>query len=215
MSSHVLPNFRLQPIVQARDAQAIGYELCAGRTSVPTFDEQQWEAWYARLPHELEALEGQFASLIATPVFINLDSWQLLRPSIVQSVQACASKRIVVMEWTERAQSLEQLEQAMAVVRDWQRTGWTAVDDVGEGYDGLGRCLQVRPSFAKVACKVLHAARQEGSLFLRHVVGAMQELGARVIVEGVENGRDEALVRQSGAEYAQGFRYGKDLLTGS
>ncbi len=221
MSSHAhphahrlgLPDFRLQPIVEAAGGHVLGYELCAGRESVPRLDATQWVRWYARLPGELARLDAQDPALAAKPVFINLDSWQWLHPSILRSVQACADARPVVLEWTERADNARELEEASVQVQRWLAHGQVAVDDVGEGYDGLGRCLQVLPHFAKLSCNVLHAARSKGPRFLRHVVSALAELGAQVIVEGVETAQDAQLVRDSGAPYAQGFLYGRDLLS--
>ncbi len=90
-----------------------------------------------------------------------------------------------------------------------------ALDDFGIGYSNFDRVWRLQPDFVKLDISLMRAAGRDESarkVFL-NIVKLIQECGAKVVVEGIEE-RNEALIAlDSGAEYLQGFYFAKPSRT--
>ncbi len=91
-----------------------------------------------------------------------------------------------------------------------EQGGLISLDDLSGGADAL-RCLEaVRPDFAKLDRALTSGI--ESSLARRRLVAAVveyaQELGCRVVAEGVELVTEFEVMRDLGVDYGQGYYFG-------
>jgi len=89
-----------------------------------------------------------------------------------------------------------------------QRTGaQIVIDDFGAGYSNLARIVDLEPSHVKLDISLVkgidkHPRKQK---LARSLVNLCAELGAEVVCEGVETLDELKAVRDTGAQFAQGF----------
>ena len=88
-----------------------------------------------------------------------------------------------------------------------------SIDDFGSGYSDMA-LLNVMPfDVMKLDRSLLVAA--EGSHRMRtvvkHAVQMAEELGMRVLCEGIETKEQEEILISCGCHYGQGFLYGKQM----
>lgn len=193
--------FRFQPIIRLADMAAAGHELLAGFERCPERTPTQWREWYDRVP----ALVQQHAP--AGMVFVNVDSDQIADdPAILAALTR--TRRILrdhlVVEWTEHGW----LDNGRTSILALKALGFRiAVDDVGDGADGLGRVSAVRPEFAKISHALFHRMRSTGAESLLHLRHLLEKMGCHVILEGIETANDLALAKQAGFTLGQGWLF--------
>lgn len=204
-----MPPFRLQPIVDLRNGNAIGHELLAGHTCCPDWDDANWLTWYAKVPAIID--------LHASPdtlVFFNVDAHQALHPLVFSGMLSIRQRDRCVIEWTEHCtRCADRIPDVCAAFVALRESGFAlAVDDVGDGFDGIGRTMRVLPKFAKLGTELTWRGRELGPDFLRQVRVLFESLGAQVIAEGIESHGDAEMVRKAGIHYGQGFLFGRGDL---
>jgi two-component system CheB/CheR fusion protein len=81
------------------------------------------------------------------------------------------------------------------------------IDDYGSGYSNFGLLQALTPAYIKLDRSFL--SQQQGSetraALIRSAVEISHVIGAKVVVEGVEDDEHRALARDAGAEYVQGY----------
>ena len=87
----------------------------------------------------------------------------------------------------------------------------TGIDDLGTGYSGLERVVQLRPDYLKLD---IHMVRDiDASLVKQDIMRAFcsmaNNIGAKVVAEGVETKQELETVREVGVDYVQGFYLAK------
>ncbi len=205
------PNFRLEPIVDLVSEDTLGFELLAGADRCPDWSDAHWRVWYAQMA------ELFCAHIPATArVFVNVHGHQALDPVVIEGVAAIHGRDRIVLEWTERIdherQSADSCKAAAAAFVRLQQAGFSlAIDDVGAGYDGLGRALRVQPAFAKLDMSLVHLARRVDSRYLRDLRDLFEGIGAVVIAEGIESSADLERVRAAGIRYGQGYYFTRGM----
>lgn len=200
--------FRLEPIVDLHAGSLLACEILAGAESCPPWSHVEWRAWYADLAHHVQPLPRDVT------LFLNVDSNQLANKNIVRDIERILDARPIVLEWTERQSAPHRHLNAIAVLRDYVKKGHRiAVDDVGEGADGVGRSLSVLPHYAKLSMSLTHRGRESGGVhFLRYLNALFSGLGCEVIAEGVESSADADVCRAAGIRYAQGHHFVLDPI---
>ena len=88
-----------------------------------------------------------------------------------------------------------------------------SLDDFGTGYSSLAYLQRFPFDTIKIDKDLLHSGNLDGSgsPIVRSIVALAQELGRKVVAEGVERVEDVGFLRSIGAEYAQGFYYGEAM----
>jgi EAL domain-containing protein (putative c-di-GMP-specific phosphodiesterase class I) len=87
-----------------------------------------------------------------------------------------------------------------------------AVDDLGAGYAGLSSFSQLEPDFVKLDMSLVRgidASSSKSSLVRSMVHVCTQELGMRVVCEGVETKAERDTLEGLGADLLQGYLFGK------
>lgn len=202
------PGFRLEPIVDLVCDEILGFELLAGVDRCPDWTDDGWRTWYARMA---DLFRAHIPASVR--VFVNVDAHQALDPAIVEGLLALPGRDRLVVEWTEhiRPDAADFYASACAFARLTQAGFALAIDDVGAGYDGIGRALQVRAAFAKLDMSLTHLARRVDPRFLRDLRELFEGVGARVIAEGIESPGDLERVRAAGIRYGQGYYFTRGM----
>jgi len=227
--SAVVPYF--QPIISLQSRKIIGYEAL-GRRLVdgdpvslgPIFhDPDIPEADVLRLDR---LLRGKALAKLAKCgneglLFLNLrPSWIYnsfsgtgASPTIQFIEKYGIDPRRVVIEITENP--LTASEQELAdVVTNYQRLGCKiAIDDVGSGFSPFDRIALIKPDIIKVDFNLMRKSEShQGYLaVLRSYSSLAEQIGASLLIEGIENEHDLFHALSVGARYVQGFLFAPAL----
>jgi EAL domain-containing protein (putative c-di-GMP-specific phosphodiesterase class I) len=117
-------------------------------------------------------------------------------------------KRIVI-EITEESfhGSMEGLRAVVDIYR--ARGCLIAIDDVGSGFSSTDRIAQIQPNLLKIDIHMIKKSATHDGYFgvLRSFSDLAEQIGASLLVEGVETKEDLARSIQAGARYVQGFMF--------
>lgn len=144
-----------------------------------------------------------------TPLFVNLHPNELEEGWLVRPDDPIFSHDDdIYLEVTESA-PLTHFELCASVLREvCGRAGvHLVVDDLGAGYSNLNLIADLEPHVVKLDRKLvqdLHRKPRQQKV-VSMVVRLCGELGAAVVAEGIETRDELSAVRDSGAQYGQGF----------
>jgi EAL domain-containing protein (putative c-di-GMP-specific phosphodiesterase class I) len=102
------------------------------------------------------------------------------------------------------------LQDLCEVLEVYRRKGcMLAIDDVGSGFSNLDRIAIIQPKILKIDLKIMKkSAKHEGyRALLRSFSIIAAQMGASLLVEGVETKEDLQNALLAGARYAQGFLF--------
>ncbi len=125
------------------------------------------------------------------------------------------SKELIEVEITETL-VLEELQQhtVMRTLDVLHNKGIRlSIDDFGSGYSSLGVFEQIPASVIKLDRSFLLNQKNYGRqvVIMRGIVKLANDLKAQIVCEGVETEEDIALMREIGANVAQGYYYSKPV----
>lgn len=165
----------------------------------------------------LRAIDTVARLEVSETVFINVNPHSILEPSecVEGALKAVLDRnfdpRQFVFEVVESDQIGEnpQLQRTLAHYRE---AGFrVALDDVGAGYNSLNLLAAIKPDFVKVDRGLMQGIEQDR--YKAHVAAKLlelsQDLGVRSVVEGIETESQWLWARDHGANFAQGFYFGK------
>jgi diguanylate cyclase (GGDEF)-like protein len=149
-------------------------------------------------------------------VAVNVSTVQFSRDSFVDEVETTLKKtglnpRLLQLEVTESVM-LGGLQGSIATIKRLQSIGVTvAIDDFGTGYSALSyieklpfNALKIDRSFVREIVQ-----RSETKAMVRSLILFAQELGMKVIVEGIESEAQLRAIQEIGADEAQGYFLGR------
>lgn len=157
------------------------------------------------------------ASAMSAPpdarIFTNLHALDLTNDQLYSADSALAGMaNRVVLEITERASlhRISDLKERMRALRD---LGFQiAVDDLGAGYSGLSSFSQLEPEVAKLDMSLIRdidGSSAKASLVRSMISVCTQDLGIRVVCEGVETVGERDVLARVGADLLQGYLFAK------
>ncbi len=210
-----------QPVFDLRSGEVAGYEALTRFADYPgeSTEDLFREAHDAGLGAELElhtarqAVAGFRQELVRSPatyLAVNASPGLLYRPALLEALALLPAGRVVV-EITEQHQfdNYDQLRQAVNLVH--ARGMRVAVDDMGSGFAGLQRLVDVKPEIVKLDRAL--TARIDTDPARRALVAAMRQfaddLGLSVIAEGIEREAQLELLFDLGVTFGQGFLLGR------
>ncbi len=215
----------LQPVVRLDDEQVVGWEaLTRGPAGGPLerpdllFAAARAAGRTAEL--DLRALATAVDSALAAGVggdgalLLNAEPEGLaaLRPGDLAAERRrleAAGVR-VVLEVTERALTTRPAEllRAVRLVRTW---GWSlALDDVGADRASLALLPLLAPDVVKLDLRLVQERSSVETAAIVNAVRAHAErTGALLLAEGIETAEHAELARALGADYGQGWRFGR------
>ncbi|MCQ6561698.1 EAL domain-containing protein [Paenibacillus mendelii] len=119
--------------------------------------------------------------------------------------------RRIVIEITEEAFQgpMEQLRTVVDVYRG--RGCRIAIDDVGSGFSNMDRIAQIEPHILKIDIHMLQNSENHRGYYgvLRSFSMLADQIGASLLVEGVETEQDFQRAIEIGARYVQGFLFAR------
>lgn len=146
-------------------------------------------------------------------VFINLHALDLTHESLYESdapLSPYANR--IVLEVTERS-SLQRIDDLRGRIDRLRGLGFRiAVDDLGAGYAGLSSFSQLEPDIVKLDMSLVRgvdASASKSSLVRSMLQVCTQELGMRVVCEGVETVAERDTLARLGADLLQGYLFAK------
>lgn len=146
-------------------------------------------------------------------IFTNLHALDLTNDALYSNASALAGiAERVVLEVTERA-SLHRIDDLKGRIRALRDLGYRiAVDDLGAGYSGLSSFTQLEPDVAKLDMSLIRdidGSSSKASLVKSMLSVCKQDLGIRVICEGVETVGERDTLARVGADLYQGYLFAK------
>ena len=147
-------------------------------------------------------------------------------PNAVYEPAACiqkslaAAKRVdfphrnLMFEFTEN-ERMDDAAHVQKIVEAYKKFGfWTALDDFGAGYAGLGLLARLQPDLIKIDMELLrdiHLSRAKQAI-VAGIVGIARELDITVLGEGVESAEELTVLRAAGISLFQGYHFAKPAL---
>ncbi len=116
----------------------------------------------------------------------------------------------VVIEILESAVSEEKL--LVAAIANYRERGYKiAIDDFGKEHSNLDRIWTLSPEYVKLDGSIIQQAETNSRLqrILPMLVEIIRELGAEVVVEGIETQSQLELARHAGVNLVQGYLLGR------
>lgn len=217
-----------QPIVPARDPDALFAYECLLRgyerdgTLIPPagiFDRARDAnlLYYLDRAARLRAIASVAAHRLASKVFINFNPTSIYNPSFClrTTIAALADAGIapeqVVFEVVESEQ-MHDTDHLVRILTTYRRAGFgVALDDLGSGFGSLTLLERLRPDYVKLdmgLVRNVHANPFRATV-LQKLLEAAHELGVRTVAEGVEHREEFHWLRDHGADYLQGWLFGR------
>lgn len=144
-------------------------------------------------------------------LFINVEPDALaVDDGSLELLAEMAGERRIVLELTERALSRSPLE-LLATVRRARELGWRiALDDIGADPDSLALLPLLRPDVMKLDQQLVQGPITAPTARVVAAVSAESErTGGLVLAEGIEDDAHLERALAFGAQYGQGFRFGR------
>ncbi|HEV7879511.1 EAL domain-containing protein [Bradyrhizobium sp.] len=216
-----------QPIVDMADGRVWGYEaLVRGADGGSAF------SVLSKVSDELRYKFDQAARVMAIETAGRLFAGRDLRlsinfmPNAVYEPMACIQKslaaarrvdfphRNLMFEFTEN-ERMDDVPHVQRIVEAYRKLGfWTALDDFGAGFAGLGLLARLQPDLIKIDMELLrdiHQSRAKQAI-VAGVVGIARTLDIEVLAEGVENDEELTVLRAAGISLFQGYHFAKPAL---
>ncbi|WP_407188579.1 EAL domain-containing protein [Bradyrhizobium centrosematis] len=144
-------------------------------------------------------------------------------PNAVYEPRACIQKSLeaarranfpatnLMFEFTEN-ERMSNPAHVENIVRSYKALGfWTALDDFGAGYAGLGLLARLQPNLIKIDMELLrdiHLSHPK-QVIVSAVATMARELDITVLAEGVENEAELTALRGAGITLFQGYHFAK------
>lgn len=208
-----------QPIHRLGDGRPVGVEALARFPDQASRTPDKWFAEAARigLGVELEMLAVRQAlrGLPFIPaelyVAVNVSPATALAPELEQVIAAAPAGRLVV-EVTEHSKvgDYDALCAALARLRTRARI---AIDDVGAGYSGLRRILDLRPDILKLDMSLTRDVDSDPARasLVQAMVSFADGIGCRIVAEGVETQAEMKTLQALGVGYGQGWYFSRPM----
>lgn len=223
-----------QPIVRLKDKRLVGFEalvrwnhpergLISPAEFIPLAEDNgliihigRWMLQEACA--QMKRWQLAFPRRPALTVSVNLSARQLLHPQLLPEIRRTLretglSARHLKLEITESVM-MEDAQRAIELLEALKRTRLSLMlDDFGTGYSSLSYLHRLPIDALKVDRSfVMHMhERADDRSFVETIVNLAHKLGRQVVCEGIELPEQEALLRELGVEYGQGYLYSRPV----
>lgn len=168
------------------------------------------------------AIECAVRAKIAGKLFINF------APTAIYDPDFCLASTIALLEQhgisSQRVcfeiVETEQIASAsdLSSLCDYYRRGGFGIvlDDVGAGYSGLNLITELKPDYVKIDNHLIRGVQNDSykASYTSALIAVAQKVGVKVVCEGVEDNGEYEWVRSQGADFVQGFLFGRPSASG-
>lgn len=216
-----------QPIVDVAGQRVWGYEALVrganGESAFSVLDQVTEDVRY-RFDQAARVLAIETAGRLFKEPHLRLSI--NFMPNAVYEPSACIQKSLaaarranfphqnLMFEFTEN-ERMEDTAHVKRIVEAYRKLGfWTALDDFGAGYAGLGLLSKLQPDLIKIDMELLrdiHLSRAKQAI-VAGIVGIARTLDIHVLAEGVENDDELTVLRAAGIRLFQGYHFAKPAL---
>lgn len=151
-------------------------------------------------------------------ISINLSITELSKPDFIEEFSSTIRSyevpyEMIAVELTESRNDTEYGIVSDRVEHFKQLGICTYLDDFGTGYSNFDRILRLKLDVVKFDRSLVVTATEddEAHFLLNYFSGAFEELGYKVLYEGVETPEQENMCIHNHADYLQGFRFSKPI----
>jgi EAL domain-containing protein (putative c-di-GMP-specific phosphodiesterase class I) len=216
-----------QPIVDVSRNEVWGYEaLVRGENGEPAFtvldqvtEDQRYRFDQAARVFAIETAGALFAGQ-DLKLSINFMPNAVYEPSACIQKSLAAAKKAnfphqnLMFEFTEN-ERMTDAAHVQRIVEAYRKLGfWTALDDFGAGYAGLGLLARLQPDLIKIDMELLrdiHLSPAKQAI-VAGIAGIARSLDITLLAEGVETENEFAVLRGSGISLFQGYLFAKPAL---
>lgn len=202
----------LQPVVDLQKKEIFGYESLL-RSHIPEFPDPLTvlkaairEGCLGELGRALR--EMSVTAVPNTHLFLNLHPKEFDEGFLVRPDDAMfAHERSIFLEITE-AVPLSHFRHCHGVLREVRSRGvFLAVDDLGAGYSNLKYIADLSPEVVKLDRELISGLDKQPRLqkLVKSIVRMCEDMGARVVAEGIETIGELRASMDSGAHFFQGY----------
>jgi len=201
-----------QPVVDLSTQKVFAYEALA-RSKAPEFA-GPIELFKAAVDHSCAGELGRLLRELAVescpthPLFLNIHPAELNEHYLVQPDDPIFDHDTdVFLEITE-AVPLSHFELCRSMLAEIRGRGvYLVVDDLGAGYSNLKYIADLEPRVVKLDRELVAGLVKDSRLYtlVSGIVVLCEQLGARVVAEGIETVEELDAVIASGARYGQGY----------
>jgi EAL domain-containing protein (putative c-di-GMP-specific phosphodiesterase class I) len=209
-----------QPIVAFRERRVHAYEALV-RSAEPTLLRPDLLLEAAQRLGRLTELGRIIRATItkavvqappAALIFVNVQREDFEDEQLYATTSPLSSlSRRVVLEITERT-ALDNFNRLGARVAQLRQLGFAiAVDDLGAGYAGLSTLALIEPEVVKIDMSLVRDIDQHATKrgIVESMVRLCEQLGMRVVCEGVETIGERDVLIQAGGDLLQGFLFAR------
>lgn len=149
-------------------------------------------------------------------LFINFMPNTIYDPEVclrttLEAVEECGmalSDLVFEVVETERIPDMKRLHTILDYYRE--RGAGTAVDDMGAGFSSLEYLTALRPDFVKLDRDLVTQAEHKSSAkqSMDVIIAQANQLGIKVIAEGIETESQMQMCRSAGVDFMQGYLFG-------
>jgi PAS domain S-box-containing protein len=205
-----------QPIFDLRNERVIAYEALSRFPGDPARGPDRWfaEAWDVGLgiPLELLAVRIAAAALTELPgdvgLCVNASPPTILSEAFLDALGGTADR--VTVELTEHLEVNDYQGFTTRLNPLRNAGGKLAIDDFGAGYASLRHILEVRPEWIKLDISLTERIQENpvAHALANSLISFADEVGVRVIAEGIETEEELDALLDIGFRYGQGFYFG-------
>jgi len=211
-----------QPIVSLSTGEVKGWEMLTRGPEHTPFAKPSnlfHYAYQTDMLLELELLVLKKSFLVIRqkktncPVFINVTVPSLMNPCFFQQVSKLLEQfpeinpKQIVFEISER-HMIEHIPTFNQAISCFRETGFRfAVDDTGDGYASLHMIAEVQPEVIKIDRSIVHNIDQNRvkETILQSLLAISAQIGADVIVEGIETEAEAQTLMEQKIDLVQGY----------
>jgi EAL domain-containing protein (putative c-di-GMP-specific phosphodiesterase class I) len=144
-------------------------------------------------------------------------------PNAMYSPETCIKKTLdaakkynlstsqITFEFTENEQ-IHNFPHIGKIIREYQKFNFkTAIDDFGAGYAGLNWLVKFQPDLIKLDLQIIRDIHQEKvkQSIVKGILNVCEEIGIRVIAEGIEKLEEMNCLLDMGIKLFQGYLFAK------
>jgi EAL domain-containing protein (putative c-di-GMP-specific phosphodiesterase class I)/CheY-like chemotaxis protein len=202
-----------QPICRLDDGSVIGYELLTRFDDGVPPNVRFAQAAEVGIGAELELATLQIGLAAAAPLArdamlsVNLSPSLIERPELRAYMGAC--RRPICIELTEN-EPITDYDRVLAAVAALPDHVSLSIDDAGSGWASLWHVHSLRPAYVKLDRSWVDGIHHDPArqILMRGLQLFVEEVGGRLIAEGIEDPADVDPLRSVGVTLGQGYLFG-------